>query len=46
VRIDAERLLDDDDRAKGIGVGDGLVEAHRTVSGVELLVSGSHGVGA
>ena len=42
VRIDAERLLDDDDGTGRFAVGNGLVAAHRAVGGVDLLVSGSH----
>ena len=34
VRVDAERLLDDDDRAARLAVGKGLVQPHRTVGGL------------
>ena len=42
VRIDAEGLLDDDDRAARLAVGDGFVAAHLTVGRADDLVSRPH----
>ena len=42
VRVDAERLLDHDDRAARLAVGDGFVAAHRTVGRADDLLSRPH----
>ena len=42
VGVDAERLLDHDDRTERFGVGEGLVAPHRALGGLHLLLAGSH----
>jgi hypothetical protein len=40
VVVDAEGLLDHDDRGPGLAVGRGLVGAHRSVGGRQLDIAG------